>query len=150
MKFTKKIKKGVSCVHRTLNPSNWTPKVTTLVVIALVIGLIITSSVMIASGYHPNYHKMADELNVVQVYDSDEITDSIMVESHKNGTVVVERKIAKCINPEKGIGVDITTEEDVDLSGVDSLTKGAIVAVYYFHNPDEDAVIAEFSYILDR
>lgn len=153
MKFAKMMKKSFSRVSKIVNPSNWSPRATMLIVVALVVGLIVMSSVMIVSGYEPNYKRMADELNVVQMYDSEDLSDNIMVDSHKNGTVIIERKFAKCINADKGLGVDIYTEEDVDLSGVDNLTKGAIVAVYYIYNPDamgEEALIAEFSYVLDR
>lgn len=129
------------------------PKVLKTSVIVLLVMVVILVSALICSGYEPNYAKMADNLEVVQVLNSDEITDQIMIDSHKAGTIVIERKISRCINAKEGIGLDIYTDENVDLSGVGDLTKGAVVASYYVYNPDGESIdetLGVFNYILDR
>ena len=99
------------------------------------------------------YDKIADDLNIVQVHDSKELTGDML--RSRNGEIIIEKTIGKVIN--KKLDGQILNYQDKDYryisyKNVKGAKKGDVILTYCIYNPDnqyEDDIIARYDYIID-
>lgn len=124
-----------------------------ILAIAALIGTIATATTAHAETVD-FYKGISDDLNIIQVYDTDELNYDILV--NRNGNIVIERINGQVINAE-GDGRILNTDNDhynyISYKYVEGAEVGDIILTYCIFNPDtayEDDIIDRFDYIIDR
>ncbi len=100
------------------------------------------------------YNKLADDLDVVKVYDTDELTNEML--ENRDGEIIVEKTIGIVLNDE-GDGEILNTSDDyynyINYSRVENAKEGDIILTYCIYNPDTnyiDDILLRFDYIIDE
>ena len=101
-----------------------------------------------------DYNKLADGLEIVQEYNTDELTTDIL--ENRNGKIIIEKTIGKVTTKEKD-GVILNTKDKyynyISYSKVDDAEVGDIILTYFIYNPDTnyyDDILYRFDYIIDK
>ena len=100
------------------------------------------------------YNKLSDDLNVIQVYDVDDLDGDTL--ENRNGSIIIEKIIGQVLNA-NGDGMILNTEDEyynyISYKDVKDAKVGDIILTYCIYNPDtsfEDDIIERFDYIIDR
>ena len=101
------------------------------------------------------YNEMSENLNIIQVYDIDDLNSDILTNRSENGTIIIEKIIGQVVNA-NGDGVILNTTDNhnyISYKNVHDVKPGDIVLTYCIYNPDtdgEDDIMDRFDYIIDR
>lgn len=99
------------------------------------------------------YNMIAENLEIIQVYDTDDLDYNILV--NRDGKIIIEKTIGRVENSD-GDGKIINTKSRnnyISYKYVEDAEVGDIILTYCIYNPDteyEDDIIARFDYIIDR
>lgn len=101
------------------------------------------------------YYNIAESENLFEVYRSYELTPEIL--TNREGTIIVEEIIGKCINEKTGDGFELGKELEyynyISYKDVKGVKAGDVVCSYFIYNPDnnfEDDIIERYDFIVDR
>lgn len=98
------------------------------------------------------YQNIVEELDIVKVYDSSELTLEIL--HNRNGKIIIEKCIGEVITT-RGDGMVLNSEEEyfINYARIEDIKVGDIVLTYFVYNPDtnaEDDIIERFDYVIDE
>lgn len=122
-----------------------------LFVLAALVGTIAT--VNVKADNLDFYNQIADDLEIVQIYDVDDLDYETL--TNRNGNIIIE-KIIGIVLDEAGNGEILNTNTEynyINYQNVKDARIGDIVLTYCIFNPDtnyEDDIIDRMDYIIDR
>lgn len=100
------------------------------------------------------YNKLVEDLDIVNIYDTDELTGEML--ENRNGSIIIEKTIGIVLNDE-GDGKILNTDDDyynyINYSRVEGAKEGDIILTYCVYNPDTnyvDDILLRFDYIIDE
>lgn len=101
------------------------------------------------------YKNKANGLDIISVYDTDDLTTEILTNRRANGKLIIERIFGEVVNAETGEGRIFSNQGDfyINYSRVKGIRNGDIIMTLDIYNPDtdyEDDIIDRFDYIIDR
>ena len=125
-----------------------------ILALVAIIGTIASTATAHAAETTEFYKDLSNELNIIQVYDTNDITYDLLV--NRNGNILIERTIGQVLN-ENGDGLILNTDDDyynyISYRSVKDAQVGDIILTYFIYNPDtsyEDDILDRFDYIIDR
>ena len=122
-----------------------------LFVLAALVGTIAT--VNVKADNLDFYNQIADDLEIVQIYDVDDLDYETL--TNRNGNIIIE-KIIGIVLDEAGNGEILNTNTGynyINYKNVKDAQVGDVVLTYCIFNPDtnyEDDIIDRMDYIIDR
>lgn len=99
------------------------------------------------------YYNLVESDGLFRVYRSYELTEDIL--TNRNGAIIVEEVIGKCVDGETGAGVVLGGDSDnyyISYSNVKNVKTNDIICSYMIYNPDnnyEDDIMERYDYIID-
>lgn len=99
------------------------------------------------------YKDIAYDLDTVQIIDTENLTDEILLNRNQDGTIIIERVIGIVVNSDLN-GEIINTNDGyyINYSHIKNIKEGDIILSYFIYNPDTnyiDDIINRFDYVLD-
>ena len=101
------------------------------------------------------YDRIAEDLDIIQVYDTNDLNYDILSGRSKNGIIIIEKIIGVVLNS-KGDGKILNTDDEqydyISYRCVDGVKSGDTIITYFIYNPEnnaEDDIIERFDYIVD-
>lgn len=117
----------------------------------VLVRIVFASMSALANREFDSYVGIAEELDVVREYYTDDLTYDDLV--GRNGKIIIEKCLWECVN-EDGDGRILTDSEFnyINVSRVDGVKPGNIGMSVFLYNPDteyEDDILYRWDYILD-
>lgn len=100
------------------------------------------------------YDDMIQNTNVVEIYDTSEMTEDIL--TNRNGKIIVEKIIGEVTNYKldgKILNCNDNNEGYINYERVDGAKKGDKIVTYYIYNPftkAQDDVLTRLDFIIDN
>lgn len=101
------------------------------------------------------YQQIVEDLDIVKVYETNDLTYDILSNRNKDGKIIIEEVIGRVENDNLdgkilncGNGYDY-----ISYRRVDGAKEGNIILSYFIYNPDtsaEDDTLLRFDYIIDN
>lgn len=99
------------------------------------------------------YKDIAYNLDTVQIVDSENLTEEMLLNRSKDGTIIIERVIGIVLDSDLN-GEIINTDDGyyINYSHIKDIKEGDIILSYFVYNPDTnyiDDILYRFDYVLD-
>lgn len=114
------------------------------------------STVAFSAERVDEYRKIADDLDIIQVYDAEDLTIDILENRNEDGKIIIEKVIGQVLDS-KGNGKVLNTDDEyfnyISYKYVKGARIGDVILSYFIYNPDtngEDDILDRFDYIIDR
>ena len=114
------------------------------------------STVAFSAERVDEYRKIADDLDIIQVYDAEDLTIDILENRNEDGKIIIEKVIGQVLDS-KGNGKVLNTDDEyfnyISYKYVKGARVGDVILSYFIYNPDtngEDDILDRFDYIIDR
>ena len=101
------------------------------------------------------YQNIVDDLDIVKVYETNDLTYEILADRNKDGKIIIEEVIGRVENDNldgKILNCD-SGYDYISYRRVDGAKEGDIILSYFIYNPDtsaEDDTLLRFDYIIDN
>ena len=125
--------------------------VATAALVAMMLPLPLNVSARRSVGF---YKKLARKLEIIRVYDPDELDYDTLV--NRDGDIIIERTIGVVKNKKRD-GKILNTKDKyynyINYKKVKGAKKGDIILTYSIYNPEsdyEDDIMCRYDYIIDR
>ena len=133
-----------------------------VIILAIMLGFIIgcvTTEENVTTEYKTDslelYQNIVNDLDIVKVYETNDLTYEILADRNKDGKIIIEEVIGRVENDNLdgkilncGNGYDY-----ISYRRVDGAKEGDIILSYFIYNPDtsaEDDTLLRFDYIIDN